>query len=92
MKPVMCLLCQDVFKLDYKIRECKCGDSWGYYEEDGLHAVYGGADAVPLGIANESLASAIRYRPSEGIGRTFDAFVIPKNCDTMLFDNQTEES
>jgi hypothetical protein len=84
MKLVACRDCQDIFKLSYEQRSCKCGNTWGYYKEDGLHAVYGGASAVPLGIANESLRAAVIAQPLYGWGKRFEAFVIPKNCETMV--------
>jgi hypothetical protein len=67
--------------MDY-FRECECKKSYGFYEKDGLNAVAGG-EAVPLGIANPSLLLALQRRPEEGLGSTFDAFVIPVNCPTV---------
>lgn len=96
MKLIVCPLCQDVRKLIRSLRdtcecekcvgrvktECDCGSSWGYYKEDGLHAVIGG-DAIPLGFTNRSFLEAIWYRPTSGMGSRFDAFVIPIYCDTV---------
>ena len=91
MKLVACKECQDVFKLDYEKRRCKCGKTWGKYKEDGLNAVYGGWPAVPLGFANESLREAVLAQPTEGLGRRFEAFVIPKFCSTMVYVSEEEE-
>jgi hypothetical protein len=49
---------------------------------DDLNAVYGG-DAVPLGIANSTLHTAIACQPEGGRGKYFEAFVIPKQCSTF---------
>ena len=88
MKLIICKYCQDVFKLTYDKRRCDCGKSWGYYEEDGLRAVYGGEDAVPLGFENMSLRDAIVWQPAEGPGKRFDAFVISEVCPTMLYSEE----
>jgi hypothetical protein len=81
MKLIFCKECQDVVKLDFAKRECKCGRSSGYYE-DSLNAVYWGP-CVPLGISNFSLQEAIRWQPDSGQGSVVEAFVIPKKCKTM---------
>ena len=80
MKLIICLSCQDIVKLDYELRFCKCGQCWGHYREDGLHAVIGGK-AIPLGFNNASLANALRNRPEGGMGEVFEAFVIPKEAE-----------
>lgn len=83
MKLIFCPHCQDVVKLDFEARNCKCGRSGGVYKKDGLHAVISG-DAIPLGIDNTSLAWAMKARPECGsLGSTFEAFVIPKECETV---------
>jgi len=82
MKLIICLECQDIFKLDYKSRECKCRQSKGQYLEDGLHATYSGP-AIPIGFANSSLSNAVRNQPERGMGKEFTAFIIPKYCETM---------
>ncbi len=84
MKLVLCKKCQDVFKLDLKIRRCKCKECWGKYLPDGLNAVYGGESAIPLGMGNSSLLGAIADQRDTGWGEKFDAFVIPKVCPTMV--------
>lgn len=76
MKLLFCPKCQDVLKLaDFK-RECECGKSFGYYT-DSVNAVVGGK-AIPVGFANYSFIQATKEQPEEGLGKTFEAFVIPK--------------
>jgi hypothetical protein len=82
MKLIICRKCQDIFKLDYKPRTCKCGQSKGKYLQDGINAQYSGP-AVPIGFANSSLANAVNNQPEDGMGKEFIAFVIPKHCETM---------
>ena len=82
MKLIFCKECHDVVKLDYVLRYCKCSESYGWYKNDGLHAVIMGP-CVPLGISNEDLQEAIRWRLDSGRGTEFTAFVIPKKCDTI---------
>jgi hypothetical protein len=83
MKLLFCTFCHDVVKLgDQKKRFCQCKRSWGYYKEDGLHAVIGGL-AIPVGFANPSFYDAIFNRPNEGMGSKFEAFIIPHKCPTI---------
>ena len=42
MKLLFCEACWDVFKLDYDVRQCKCGKVKGYYQKDGHTAVNNG--------------------------------------------------
>lgn len=60
MKLLFCPLCGDVRKLNHEITSCRCKKSWGHYEPDGLHAVYGGYGKI-LGIANPDIAHAISH-------------------------------
>jgi hypothetical protein len=83
MKLLLCEECNDVIKLDYKVRYCKCRKTGGRYLQDGLKAEYWGEHAIPLGFANSSLVEAVNDQPENGQGRIFTAFVIPKQCPTM---------
>jgi hypothetical protein len=60
MKLLFCPLCSDVRKLNHEMTSCRCKKSWGYYEPDGLNAVYGGVAKI-LGIANPDIAEAIHH-------------------------------
>lgn len=83
MKLIYCPRCYDVVKLISACqRSCECGDSYGYYEDDGLHAVYWGS-AIPLGFDNRSLVKAIMNQPDVDMGECFEAFVVPKSCRTF---------
>lgn len=90
MKLIFCPVCQDILKLLYPLRRCSCQSSWGYYRDDGLNAVIGG-QAIPLGIANKSLQSALASRPEEGQGSRFEAFVIPEKCPTIKDEGDGSE-
>lgn len=88
MKLIFCPICHDIVKLTMKVRRsCLCETSWGHYEEDGLNAIYGG-QAVPLGFANSSFVNAVNNQPPLGLGKTFEAFVIPVECDTFKKESQ----
>ena len=90
MKLIFCRNCHDVFKLSIKEeRQCECGSCVGKYTDD-LNAYYKGEDAVPLGINNFSLGTAISNQPLEGLGKNFGAFVIPKICKT--FNNKNYDT
>ncbi|MFW9874521.1 MAG: hypothetical protein ACFFG0_15550 [Candidatus Thorarchaeota archaeon] len=82
MKLIFCPKCQDVRKLQLsKNISCSCGCSGGMYLND-LNAIYFG-DAIPIGFSNSSFAKAIRNQPEEGQGGRFEAFIIPKKCNTF---------
>jgi hypothetical protein len=57
MKLVFCPYCSDVFKLDYDMRQCKCGKVKGRYK-DNVNAEVS-KDAISLAIGNGALLQAI---------------------------------
>lgn len=81
MKLIFCPKCQDVLKLQPFKRNCQCGAAFGYYLNE-INAEIGGK-AIPVGFANSSFAEALRSRPETGSGSRFEAFVIPKTCETI---------
>ncbi len=83
MKLIICVECSDVVKLDTDFRSCNCGKSGGMYLEDGLNARIHGEHAIPIGFNNHTLRHALVNRPERGMGSRFEAFVIPKQCDTI---------
>ena len=83
MKLLLCLVCQDIIRLQREIRQCKCGLVEGHYLADGINAEYSGDNAIPIGFANISFVKAINSQPENGPGREFTAFVIPKHCCSM---------
>jgi len=81
MKLLYCPHCHGVFSLtDKKWKMCDCGRARGRYMDD-LQAVYSGG--IPLGFNNFTFVPALREQPEKGLGRRFEAFVIPKHCPTM---------
>lgn len=64
MKLLLCTVCSDVRKLRRDITRCACGASWGRYDADGHHAVYGGPARL-LGLGNGSLTQALQATPHE---------------------------
>ena len=81
MKLLYCLECGDLFNLTEETKSCKCEAASGRYTDD-LNATYSGG--VPIGFANSSFVRALREQPESGMGKNFEAFVIPKSCPTML--------
>ncbi|MCL2645937.1 MAG: HD domain-containing protein [Phycisphaerales bacterium] len=80
MKLIFCPRCQDVVRLIDQTRRCRCGQSGGRYT-NGARAVYFG-QAVPLGIINHALRTAIMRRTTTE--RTpFGAFVMPINKENF---------
>ncbi len=87
MKLLFCPRCGDVRKLHRDRTVCECLASWGRYIND-LDAVVGGS-AIPLGISNPSFLAAIKGRPDEAPGATFEAWVIPHHSKTVTYEKPT---
>jgi len=86
MKLIFCPGCEDIRKIHFELTYCFCRSSWGKYEQDGDHAIYGG-EAIPVAIGNRSFTSAIRAsrtggpRRKEGI--PFKAWIVPTRSPTF---------
>lgn len=92
MKLILCRKCTDVVRLfSDATRHCRCGKSGGRYEADEINAVFFGP-CVPLGFDNTSLLDAIRAQPQSGLGSRFEAFVIPKECESFMEETPRAES
>jgi hypothetical protein len=91
MKLLLCLDCDDIFNLGYEIKSCNCGATKGKYI-DQRNAIYSGVNAIPLGFANNSFANAIRNQSvDEFFGERFEAFVVPKICETFIKKDNLNE-
>lgn len=84
MKLLFCKHCHTIIVLSHNWRVCKCRGTSGQYLSDDLHAEYQGKYAVPLGIHTDEFLAAIEAQPESGLGKTFTAFVTPKECDTFV--------
>jgi len=84
VKLLYCPKCNDIKKLSFVERHCKCGHVWGHYEPDGLHAVVS-AEAEVLGIDNESLALALGS-VLFSVGSGITAWVIPHSSDRVKWE------
>jgi len=82
MKFLFCPNCEDIIKMEKKVKTCRCLAVSGRYLDNRL-AVYTG-DAVPLGIDNNALLHAITRWEETGFGLNFDAFTISKECPTFI--------
>lgn len=98
MKLLICIKCNDVFKLRHDYKECSCGACGGQYIDDVNVKVWGTKDRYfVLGFANFSLVTALHEQIAEGdsdelmfyagkmtpIGRDFTAFVVPDAADSV---------
>ncbi len=89
MKLIYCPQCQDIVLLRQRKRTCACTASWGEYIDKRMASI--GGMAIALGIDNHSFVGAMRHRPlGPGLGRQFDAFVIPMVCPTVQFEYDQE--
>ena len=87
MKLIFCRSCNDVRRLFVgRTTVCWCGKSWGRYIDD-TNAEMGG-QVTPLGFANKSFAKALCAQPGRGDGKTFEAFVIPRICDSIEYPDE----
>jgi hypothetical protein len=84
MKLAYCKLCGDVFSLKTEWKSCMCGDTAGRYFKDGLNAEIVGDNAVALGFENKSFRQALDQEPDTRPSVEFTAFVIEKNCPSIL--------
>jgi len=90
MKLLYCPVCNSVFNLVVgEWKQCKCGKAGGYYL-DNFQAMYNGG--IPLGFNSYTLVDAVGGQPEKGMGRRFEAFVIPKECPTMKKIGNSDES
>lgn len=80
MKLLFCPKCSDVFSLSFDEKSCSCGESKGKYL-DNLSAEHTGG--IPIGFDNTSFVIALKQQPDSGMGKKFNAFVIPKQCNTF---------
>ena len=89
VKLLYCLACGDLFIVTSEPRACLCGATRGQYV-DSHSAIYSGKLAVPLGIANASFLRAMynRLDKDTGKGERFEAFVIPKQCESFRRTDQ----
>jgi hypothetical protein len=81
MKLLLCKICGDIFNLKLHSKSCSCGLVSGKYI-DNLYAEY--SNGIPIGFNNSSLAKALKNQPDSGMGERFEAFIIPKECPTMV--------
>ena len=87
MKLIFCQKCYDLIALRLNVRRtCYCGESWGEYS-DNDNALIGGK-ALPVGFTNKSFVHAVKYQPEGGQGKEFTAFIIPKHCPTVQYEEK----
>lgn len=83
MKLLYCPECEDVISLRAEIKTCHCGKCRGAYLSDGLRAWIQGP-CLPLGFDNDSFDRALASRPPRPPGVGFRAFVIERDCASVL--------
>ena len=81
MKLLYCIECQDIIRLIETERVCMCGKTKGRYINH-VEAIYSGS-GIPIGLNNTKFVEAMFFQPENGPGRVFEAFVIPKECETF---------
>lgn len=81
VKLLFCQQCFDIILLQSEPRKCACQKSSGRYL-DGINAELSGP-CIPLGISNSSFLRALQNRPREGMGERFEAFIIPRQCESV---------
>lgn len=83
MKLLFCQECEDIIRLKSHEKKCDCGKVKGRYL-DNINAVYSGP-AIPIGIDNNFLATAIRCYPNipDKKSMKITAFLIPKKTPQL---------
>ena len=82
MKFIFCCDCQEIVRLRRELRKCVCGKSSGRYVDETNAEIQG--NCIPIGIKSSSFEAALRAQPKgPGKGKRFEAFVIPKICNTV---------
>lgn len=85
MKLVFCPHCQDMFKLDREMKQCKCGESKGIYNDSVNATVFG--PAIPVCVGWTSFVKAIKNRPVDRFeGETFEAWIPPINSVSITHE------
>jgi hypothetical protein len=75
VKLLICTKCGQIFNLEFHVKYCGCGQTFGKYLEDG-DSVEISPKAVCLGVDNKQLISAIKNRTyKEEYVRNFNAWV-----------------
>ena len=82
MKLIYCINCSDLFRLTLDPKRCICGDSGGYYKEDG-HNAWVSDKSVVLGMDNMDLSDAVSLYRRDGTGRVIMAFILNEKASTI---------
>lgn len=86
MKLLFCTFCHDVVALNDERRYCGCHQSWGEYDEDGLHATVGGK-ALVIGIENSGLRRAlVAHEDTPTDQYTLACWLFPKPHRNVTYD------
>ena len=86
MKLIFCPDCQDVFKLDFEFRTCKCGKSSGRYI-DNTNAVVNGY-GISLAIGNGSLNNSMWKLKLDKKDRTRKEYIHEFNVSCWVRPNE----
>ncbi|MCW8916703.1 MAG: hypothetical protein OQK24_12745 [Magnetovibrio sp.] len=93
MKLLLCTECSDVQALSLNdVAICRCGKSRGKYLNEAGLAEFSGECAHLIGFNNSSFIDAIYWHlnngdRSDGMGRRFEAFIIPEGAETAIRKN-----
>ena len=82
MKLIYCINCSDLFRLTLDPKRCICGDSGGYYKENG-HNAWVSEKSIVLGIDNGDLVRQLSHYLKTGKGTKLDAFIIADKASTI---------
>lgn len=94
MRLVYCIKCEDVFKLEYEARSCKCGACAGANIEDTSNPAIFGEQAVIVGFDSISWPNAIKKHllSDPSIDINTQAFILSiKNRDSAAISKEKQE-
>lgn len=85
MKLFYCIKCQDIVRpYPGKTRSCECGNLTVTPHPDNITVEYSGDNVIPIGFNNSSFLLAAKNQPEDGWGKSFEAFIIPKQTKTII--------
>ena len=92
MKLLLCKGCSDIVRPLIGIEIfCQCGSCAITAQHDNITVSYSGEKAIIIGIHNSSFIHAVANQPESGMGKEFVAFVIPKQCESVIKKERPNE-
>jgi hypothetical protein len=83
LKLIYCKNCGDIYSLGGTVKSCSCGKTRGVYI-DTENAIYGGDNAICLGIDNNAFEASRNRQRLDGYGVRFDSYICALHCNSTI--------